>query len=141
MSETIEAAEGLFAETSVGPRLLGSRCRTCSAPYFPRAAVCHNPDCDRSDLEDAHFGPTGTLFSSCVQNYPPPPPVVYAEPFQPYGVGIVDLPDGLRVVGRMLADDPLAVELGTEMHLVIAPLGEDADGNTVMSWQFKPTGS
>ncbi len=141
MSETIDAVDGLFEETAAGPRLIGSRCRTCGAPYFPKASVCHNPECDNSALEDTHFGPSGTLFSSCMQNYPPPPPVVHAEPFVPYGVGIVDLPDGLRVVGRMLAEDPLAVEIGSEMELVIAPLGEDAEGRTVMSWQFKPVGA
>ena len=53
MSEPINAVEGLFAETAEGPRLLGSQCRSCGTPYFPRGEVCHNPDCSSSAMEDA----------------------------------------------------------------------------------------
>jgi hypothetical protein len=136
-AESVNAAEGLFTETAEGPRLLGSLCTTCDTPYFPRSEVCHNPDCRATDMEEATFGPRGTLWSVAIQNYPPPPPSIYEEPFDPYAVGIVDLPNGLRVVGRLVADDPMAVEVGAEMELVIAPLGPGPSGEAVMSWQFK----
>ena len=70
----VPAAEGLFSETEDGPRLLGSQCASCSTPYFPRSAVCHNPECGESKMEDAAFGPHGVLWSCAIQNYPPPPP-------------------------------------------------------------------
>jgi uncharacterized OB-fold protein len=53
MTKRLFVTEGLFAETTEGPRLLGSRCETCRTPYFPRAAVCHNPDCRESRMADA----------------------------------------------------------------------------------------
>jgi len=37
--------QNLFAETAQGPRLLGSKCVACGAPYFPKSPACHNPEC------------------------------------------------------------------------------------------------
>lgn len=136
--ERIEAAKGLFAETADGPRLLGSRCATCRTPYFPRSEACHNPDCEHSAMEDARFGPRGRLKSVALQNYPPPAPTIAPEPYRPYGVGLVDMPEGLRVIGRLVSDEPEQVEVGSEVELVLAPLGRDAEGREVISWQWKP---
>ena len=140
MSEqgTIDAAEGLFSQTPEGPRLLGSRCATCQTPYFPRSGACHNPECENSDMRDDTFGPEGRLISIALQNYPPPPPTIAADPYATYGVGLVDLPEGLRVIGRLLAEDPEQVPVGGLVALVIAPLGQDAEGREVLSWQWKP---
>lgn len=141
MSEagSIPAAEGLFTETADGPRLIGSRCATCQSAYFPSAKSCHNPECERSDMRDAHFGPRGRLSSVTVQSYPPPAPVVWSEPYTPYAVGLVDLQDeNLRVIGRLRVDDPEGVEIGGEVQLVLAPLGRDDEGRDVISWQFEP---
>jgi uncharacterized OB-fold protein len=89
-------------------------------------------------MQDAEFGPHGKLISIALQNYPPPPPTVAAEPYTPYGVGLVDLPEGLRVIGRLLSDDPEQVAVGGQVELVLAPLGRDTEGQEVVSWQWKP---
>lgn len=136
--EQIPVTEGLFAETAAGPRLLGSRCRTCNTPYFPRSLTCHNPGCGESRMEDTDFGPRGRLWSCAIQNYPPPLPARYEEPYTPYAVGIVDLDEGLRVVGRMSVDDPYSLQLGTEVELTIEPIYRDDEGREVTTWKFKP---
>jgi uncharacterized OB-fold protein len=133
----IPVASGLFVEAPEGPRLVGSRCRTCSTPYFPKSAVCHNPDCKASRIEDALFGPSGTLWSVAVQDYPPPPPAKFDKPYQPYAMGVVDLDDGLRVLGRMTTSDPRSVQVGARVELVIDPLCHDEEGNEIVSWKFK----
>lgn len=130
--------DGLFTETAEGARLLGSRCATCDTPYFPRSERCHNPDCDHSDMADAAFGPHGVLWSYSVQNYPPPPPARYDEPYVPYALGVVDLADGLRVVGRMDVADPAELAAGDAVELVIGPLYHDEDGTPQLSWMFRP---
>ena len=133
----VPVAEGLFAETADGPRLLGSLCMTCDTPYFPRAALCRNPACAETRLEDASFGPAGTLWSYTVQYYPPPPPAKYDEPYAPYAMGMVDLAEGLRVLARISADDPARVRVGAEVELVVEKLYTDHEGNDVMTWKFR----
>jgi uncharacterized OB-fold protein len=134
----VPAVEGLFADTAGGARLLGSRCDGCQTSYFPRSETCHNPDCDASRMNDAEFGPRGTLWSLAIQNYQPPPPVLSPEPYRPYAVGLVDMPGGLRVLGRIATGDPMAVEVGCEVELVIEPLARSEAGEDIVSWQFKP---
>jgi uncharacterized OB-fold protein len=135
---TAAVVEGLFSETPDGPRLLGSRCGGCGTVYFPKASICRSPECKGGVLDDAQFGPRGTLWSYTVQHYPPPPPVKYDEPFVPYALGLVDLPEGLRVLSRVFTADIGLLKAGTELTLVLEPLCRDNEGNDVISFQFRP---
>ncbi len=137
-TRTIPVAEELSTETADGPRLRGSKCASWGTPYFPRSAVCHNPECRESKMEDASFGPRGTLWSCAIQNYPPPAPARYEEPYIPYALGMVDMPEGLRVLGRISTDDPEGVRVGAEVELVLERLYLDENGNEVITWKFKP---
>jgi len=134
----VHAVSGLLRETADGPRLLGSRCRGCGAAYFPKDSVCHNPDCENPATEDASFGPGGTIWSCAVQNYEPPPPVVTEQPYEPYAVGMIDLDDGLRVLGRIDIDDPMQVQVGGRVELVVGRIGADEAGNDIVTWMFRP---
>ncbi len=138
MTTAVPVIEGLFAQTPEGPRLLGSKCATCATPYFPKTERCRNPECASSAIEDATFGPRGTLWSYSVQHYPPPPPAKYEEPYAPYALGLVDLPEGLRVLSRISTADPASVRPGMAVELVIERLYVDGDGNEVQTWKFRP---
>ncbi|MEX1255381.1 MAG: OB-fold domain-containing protein [Dehalococcoidia bacterium] len=139
MSERVPVAEGLFAETPDGPRLLGSRCAACGTPYFPKSALCRQPTCDGSAMEDAAFGPNATLWSYTVQHYPPPPPAKYDEPYVPYAMALVDLAEGLRLLARVAVDDLTQVKAGMPVELVLEPLYTDPQGNDVITWKFRPS--
>ena len=134
----VPVVDGLFAETADGARLLGSKCAGCGVPYFPKSAVCHNPRCRAKRIEPASFGPRGTLWSFAVQHYAPPAPVRYDEPYTPYALGLVDLRDGLRVLGRMQVDKIEHLKIGMDVELIVARLCADKDGNEVTTWMFKP---
>jgi len=138
-SKRVHAVPGLFRETPEGPRLLGSRCNGCGAVYFPKDVVCHNPECEAPDLAEVDFGPRGKLWSYAVQNYQPPSPVLTRDPYVPYGMGVVDLDDGLRVMGRIDVADPMAVEVGADVELTVGAVGSDADGNEIVTWMFRPS--
>jgi len=138
MAKRVPVTEGLFVETAQGPRLLGSRCRSCGTPYFPKSAVCHNPACGASQVEDAEFGPRGTLWSCAIQNYPPPAPARFDKPYVPYAMGVVDLDDGLRVLGRMCGEDPRGMQVGAKVELVLDTLCHDDEGNEIVTWKFRP---
>jgi len=137
-TKRVAVSEGLFADTGEGPRLLGSRCVSCGTPYFPKSAVCHNPNCQESRIEDAAFGPRGNLWSCAVQDYPPPAPTRYDEPYVPYALGVVDLDEGLRVLGRIETDDQKSMRIGMNVELVLATLCHDKEGNEVVTWKFRP---
>jgi uncharacterized OB-fold protein len=130
--------EGAFAETANGPRLLGSRCAGCGACFFPRSPACRNPNCSDKRIEDVELSTSGTLWTYTVQYYKPPPPARFDEPFTPYGVGLVDLPEGIRIMGMISSDDPESLKIGQEMELVIETLHHDDDGSEVLTWKWRP---
>jgi uncharacterized OB-fold protein len=138
MATRVHAVEGLMTETADGLRLLGSKCGGCGATYFPRDNVCHNPDCDAAAMADVSFGPTGKIWSCAIQNYQPPAPVVTEEPYTPYAMGMVDLDDGLRVMTRIDIDDPMKVQVGGDVELVVDKIGADDAGNEIVTWMFRP---
>jgi len=138
MSERIPVATGLFAETQNGARLIGSRCATCGTPYFPKVEFCRRPECGASRIEDAGFGPDGTIWSCAIQDYPPPAPARFDKPYKPYAMAVVDLADGLRVLGQIKTDDIRGVKPDTKVTLVVDTLCHDEAGNEVVTWKFRP---
>ena len=65
-----------------------------------------------------------------------PPPGYQGE--VPFGVGVVELPEGVRVIGRLTESDPAALAEGQAMELRIVPLHTDEDGNDVVTYAFAP---
>ncbi len=55
----------------------------------------------------------------------------------PYGFGVVELPEGLRVVGRITEPDPARLSAGQPMRLVVVPVQVDEDGQA-LSYAFAP---
>ncbi|MCW2621351.1 MAG: hypothetical protein JWL64_953 [Frankiales bacterium] len=90
------------------PQLVGSRCAQCSTVTFPQQASC--PRCAGSDVAPHPLAREGALWSWTVQAFPPKPPYVPAEgPFQPYGVGYVDLGGEVLVESRLTAAQGLRI--------------------------------
>jgi uncharacterized OB-fold protein len=135
MSEQrVPAVPGLFSEDG-GARVLGSRCKTCGTPYFPKVAACHNPGCAASDVEDRSFGGKGVIWSYSVADFAPPSPHKYDKPFKPYVIAVVDMENGLRMIGQMV--DPLeSVRVGAVVDLVIDTLYHEED-KAYTTWKFK----
>jgi uncharacterized OB-fold protein len=63
-----------------------------------------------------------------------------AETFQPFGIGLVQLGDVVRVEGRLTENDPAKLRFGMAVELVIVPFFVDNDGNEVMTFAFAPVG-
>jgi hypothetical protein len=134
----IPIAEGLFIDTVEGPKLIASLC-SCGTCYFPKATRCSNPDCkDRKPVEHL-LGPNGVLWSYSVQHYPPPPPAKFEQPFVPYAIGLVEFPEGLRVLGRMSTNDISALRIGDPVRVALETLYRDENGNEFITWKFRPS--
>jgi len=135
----VPLVEGLFTWPSDKPQLIASRCAKCGTVTFPKAAFCCNPDCEkkRENVEVINVSNSGTLWTYTTQVYAPPAPFKL-EPFEPYGIAMVDTPEGLRVYG-ILAVSTDGLELGQKMEMTVGKLYED-DDNEYITWMWKPAG-
>ena len=56
------------------------------------------------------------------------------EPFEPFPLGMLDVPEGLRILGMLTTDE---VEIGMEMEMTTRKLYEDEE-NEYLTWAWKP---
>ena len=135
----IAFAPDVFTWPSDEPQLIGGKCAQCAAVTFPAWSSCAR--CGSTEVE-AHLLPRrGTLWTFTTQDFLPKEPYASgetAETFVPYGVGIVQLDDEIRVEGRLTVSDVAALHIGMEVRLVVIPFREDPDGTTVMTFAFEP---
>src|ERR1700679_2275576 len=110
------AIPGLVVGEGDDVRLVGSRCRRCGTVAFPAVRRCNNPGCDgaRAEVSQELLGPRGTVWSWTTIRVPVPAPF-RREGDGPYPVAMVNMPEGLRIIGLL---DPTAnVSIGTEVVL------------------------
>ena len=122
---------GLFTEAEE-PHLLGGHCVACGRHHFPRAEIC--PYCSADGARPVELSATGHLWAWTAVTAPPPG---YRGEV-PYGFGVVELPEGIRVVTRLTEADPSRLRTGQPMRLVLVPVGEDDDGRAVVTYAFSP---
>jgi uncharacterized OB-fold protein len=103
--------------------------------HFPRSALC--PYTGADDVEPALLPDRGTLWLWTEVTAAPPG---YTGSV-PFGFGVVELTDGLRVVTRITGADASELEFGLGMRLVADPVAVDDDGTEVVAWAFAPEGA
>ena len=108
MAVRVMVREGLFTDGEP-PALLGSRCANCGDVLFPRADTC--PYCAAEDPEPVELSRRGTLWAWTAVTAPPPG----YQGEVPFGIGVVELPEGVRVIGRLTESDP-ATLVGRPAH-------------------------
>jgi uncharacterized OB-fold protein len=136
----VPAIEGWFT-TDDEPRLLGTRCTTCSTVFFPRAeGFCRNPACRGREFVETPLSRTGKIWSYTDAQYQPPPPYISSsDPYVPFALAAVELADEQLVVLGQLADGYTVddIKVGTEVELVIEPLYE-LEGETHLIYKWRP---
>lgn len=115
-----------------GTRLLAGRCEACGKRHFPAGDTC--PFCTAGGCTTDAVGATGTIYLHTVVNARPPG---YRGEV-PYGFGIVDLPEGLRVVSRLAESSLDALRPGLAVELEVAPLFTNDAGDEVLSFTYRP---
>jgi uncharacterized protein len=120
------------------PRLIGSRCGSCGATTFPSQQRC--PKCSSAEMSEVLLPRRGTLVAWTTQGFPPGPPYKGAigKDFVPFGVGLVQLDDVIRVEGRLTENDPAKLQLGMDVELTMVPFTTDDDGNEIVTFAFHP---
>jgi uncharacterized OB-fold protein len=90
-------------------QLVGCRCRQCDARMFPANALC--PFCLSEEVEPLPLSHAGKLYSFTFIHVAPPVWEV------PYGIAYVDLPERVRVFGKLADADPTHWKLDQKVRL------------------------
>jgi len=135
MSRRAVAPDLFDLDDDGGLTLLGGYSPSSGLHHFPRFAIC--PYTGADDVEPARLSDHGTLWAWTAVTAAPPG---YAGSV-PFGFGVVELPEGLRVVTRITESDPSALEHGMAMRLVADVVAVEDDGTEVVAWAFAPDGA
>ncbi len=138
--------DGWFT-TGAEPRLLASRCTRCTNVVFPpisaeagaAAFYCRNPACDGDEQEAVELSSRGRVWSYTDAQYQPPAPyVAVTDPFEPFALAAVELPEGIVVLGQVAAGFGIAdLKVGTEVELVVETLNTDESGERLI-YRWRP---
>lgn len=115
-----------------GVQLVGGYSPSSGRYHFPLAPVC--PYTGAEDVEEVALSGRGTLWSWTAVTAAPPGYLGEV----PYGFGVVELEEGLRVVGRLTEADPERLRDGQPMRLVGETVFVDEAGDEVVTWAFAP---
>jgi acetyl-CoA acetyltransferase/uncharacterized OB-fold protein len=122
----------LFVPNGDEARLLGSRCCACGRYAFPAQTVC--PYCAAADCTMEELSALGRL-ELCTMVVSRPPG--YAGPL-PFGFGVVELPEGVRVITRIR--DAARLRPGDAVQCVVDTLRNEG-GEELLTYAFSPAES
>ena len=93
-------------------RFLLPRCGACGAFRWPPGPMC--PECRATETEWVQASGRGSVYSWVVVTHPVAEQLVDQVP---YVVGLIELEEGVRVVGNVAGCPPEAVEAGLPVEL------------------------
>lgn len=101
----VTADNAFFFEGTRRGELLVQRCGGCGRLRHPPLPAC--PQCRSLDWAPVPVAGTGTIYSFVVVHHPQVPAFDYPLP-----IALVELDDGVRMVGQLVGVDPAAVRIG-----------------------------
>ena len=130
--------EGLFTGPANAPQLVGGHCGACGGWHFPAQENC--PRCGALGVTRKPLSRRGLLWTWTIQTFAPPAPPYRGtvENFVPFGVGYIELPEGLRVQGRLTVNEASRLKIGMPMELTFETMGTDARGRPLLGYAFAP---
>jgi uncharacterized OB-fold protein len=128
---TVDLDQALFRVTADGDCfLVGGKCRSCGAVTWGLRPMC--PQCwAEGTQEEIPIGRRGTLYSAAT--------VRHAAPgfTPPYMMGVIDLAEGVRVIGRVIAPEMGAWSKDAAVTLQAGRLGVTPAGDEVLGPVFR----
>jgi len=113
--------------------LAGTRCAACAETSLGSVALC--PNCGSDRVDTLRLGDDGTLWTYTVARHRPPGDYRGREPFKPFGIGLVELPEGLRVMCTL---DCELEQLRVGLPLRFTPfIRHDKDGGKVVAFTYR----
>jgi hypothetical protein len=124
----VTADTAFFWDGTARGELRLQRCGGCGALRHPPGPMC--PDCGADKPEYVLAAGTGEVYSYVVHHYPPVP-----GRQAPFVVALVQLTEGVRMVGELLGADPERVRIGMPVRAEFVRV----DGElTLPAWREDP---
>jgi len=137
-TERVAIREGLFAgalDALDRVQLAGSSCNACGEVHLGTVHLC--PNCGNGSLTSLALHPSGTLWTYTILRFKPPGDFRGSEPFKPRPCGLVELPDGVRVLAPLdIPEEDLVI--GMHVRLRASPLYMDDADREVIAFSFAP---
>lgn len=122
---------GLIYITGEKPGLTVGKCTECGDVVFPKQDFC--PTCCTETMQEMSLNGEGELYAfTTVRNRPPECKINV-----PYGVGIVQFPEGVRIMGLLTEPDVTKLSVGQKAKIVIEEAYQE-DDKSIMTYRFKP---
>jgi len=93
-------------------KLAGSRCKICNEATLGTSNLC--PNCGSDEVAPIVMSDGGEVWTYTVVRYKPPGDYKGPDPFVPFAMGLVELPEGLRVLAP-IGGDVEAVKIGMKV--------------------------
>jgi hypothetical protein len=121
----------LFQLESV--RLSGCTCGVCRETSLGKILIC--PNCGGDELQEIALSDRGVLWSFTVVRHKPPGNYRGPEPFAPFGLGLVELAEGIRVLSPI---DCQIAKLEIGLKLRFKPVLLPDTNRDIVGFAFEP---
>jgi len=136
----VQELPDLFRWTDAGVKLMSAKCSSCGTFFFPASHRQHRPGCSREGVQNVLLSKRGQLSTYTVQHYMCPPPFKTDKDITPYGIAMVEFPEGISVTGLVVDSDLDALKIGMEMETTSFALYQNDEGKNVCTWAFRVVG-
>ena len=117
-------------------RLLGSRCLSCGEVSLGQRRAC--PNCGGDAIRDIALSDRGVLWTFTIVHHRPPGNYKGPEPFAPFALGLIELPEGVRVLSPIHGDlDDLKIGVA----MCFKPYIRSDEASEVVVFAFEAAGA
>jgi len=134
----VPAVEGFFT-IEEETHLIGGRFKKSGSYCFPKSLGGSDPDFPEDEIEEVLLSRVGKIWSYTNSAYPPPPPFIAAEPYEPIVIAAVELEEEKMVILGQVVNGYSVEDLrvGMPVEVTIGTLYEDSE-NRYLTWMWKP---
>ncbi|MDG7010910.1 MAG: Zn-ribbon domain-containing OB-fold protein [Nitrososphaerota archaeon] len=112
-------------------RLIGSRCKSCGAEFFPPVYRCRK--CGSEEIEDREMPQTGTIVTYTHLHEPLPG----FEAQAPFYIAVVKLGNGAKILTQIVDSPDGSVKTGAKVRATVRRARVDGDsGQIVYGYKF-----
>ena len=134
----VPAVEGFFTIEEEA-HLIGGRYKKSGSYCFPKNLGGSDPNFSEDEIEEVLLSRVGKIWSYTNSAYPPPPPFIAAEPYEPIVIAAVELEEEKMVILGQVVNGYSVEDLsvGMQVEVKTGTLYEDSEYR-YLTWMWKP---